>query len=183
MFVEQFNFAEVCRAVIERRTRSMGISSRVRQTSVRPPHLDGRHGLSRLLPDFHGLVQDVQPLFPPTVSAACSTQIIADMHRVFLIPELTSKIAEECTTPTLPGHGWSSKYWTGNTITEGMRTLNALARTCHVLMEPALDVLWYRQDTLTRLLRCLPDDLWRVAKASDGRTELASLTQFVASCR
>ena len=36
----------------------------------------------------------------------------------------------------------------------------ALARTCRVLYEPAMDVLWCDLLDLTHLLRCFPDDVW-----------------------
>ncbi|KAH7905940.1 hypothetical protein BJ138DRAFT_1118024 [Hygrophoropsis aurantiaca] len=39
-------------------------------------------------------------------------------------------------------------------------TLNALARTCQAFTEAALDVLWRDLDSFTRLIECMPHDLW-----------------------
>ncbi|KAJ7841557.1 hypothetical protein B0H13DRAFT_2676771 [Mycena leptocephala] len=41
----------------------------------------------------------------------------------------------------------------------GAKDLAALARTCKTFRDPALDILWSRQQSLTPALRCLPDDL------------------------
>ena len=43
-----------------------------------------------------------------------------------------------------------------------VQDLSSLARTCRALLDPALDVLWYHQRSLTNLVKCLPDDLWPV---------------------
>lgn len=40
------------------------------------------------------------------------------------------------------------------------RTLFRFCMTCRNFVEPALDVLWYRLDSLYPLLRCLPSDLY-----------------------
>ncbi|KAJ7633444.1 hypothetical protein DFH06DRAFT_1479675 [Mycena polygramma] len=39
-------------------------------------------------------------------------------------------------------------------------TLASLARTCQTVQPPALAVLWANQKDFTRLLKCLPSDLW-----------------------
>ncbi|OCH91361.1 hypothetical protein OBBRIDRAFT_526513 [Obba rivulosa] len=44
--------------------------------------------------------------------------------------------------------------------TYGRAALASLARTCRTLHEPALDALWYHQDDLFNILRCLPSDSW-----------------------
>src|SRR6266550_7030210 len=40
------------------------------------------------------------------------------------------------------------------------RTLFRLCLTCRNFVEPALEVLWYRLDSLYPLLHCLPSDLY-----------------------
>lgn len=57
---------------------------------------------------------------------------------------------------------------------DGLRTLSALARTCSVLQTPALDLLWYRQNTLEYLVKSLPDDLWDTRVLWAGCKELVS---------
>ena len=52
-----------------------------------------------------------------------------------------------------------------------LKTLSILARTCSLLSEPALDLLWYRQNTLAHLVRCLPAEL-RALKMQSGKQEL-----------
>lgn len=49
-------------------------------------------------------------------------------------------------------------------------SLAALARTCHTISEPALDVLWHTQNSIAPLLHCtMPSDLWKVNKRQDSR--------------
>ena len=49
----------------------------------------------------------------------------------------------------------------------GLRTLSALARTCKILAEPSLDILWHRQERgLGPLMKTLPADLWEVSYGS-----------------
>lgn len=73
------------------------------------------------------------------------------------MPELASRIVEECT--------WTPKILAA-ADKEGLRTLYSLARTCHTLLEPALDMIWYRQDTLAHVIKTLPDDLWVMAEVN-----------------
>ncbi|KAI6127905.1 hypothetical protein EDD16DRAFT_1702217 [Pisolithus croceorrhizus] len=42
------------------------------------------------------------------------------------------------------------------------RDVARLARTCKAFMDPALDVLWKTQSSLSPLIMCLPDHLWKV---------------------
>ncbi|KAJ7733949.1 hypothetical protein B0H16DRAFT_1426470 [Mycena metata] len=42
------------------------------------------------------------------------------------------------------------------------RTLAALAATCRIWQEPALDALWETQDSLVPILSCMPQDLFNV---------------------
>ncbi|KAH7905381.1 hypothetical protein BJ138DRAFT_1164847 [Hygrophoropsis aurantiaca] len=44
--------------------------------------------------------------------------------------------------------------------------LAAFARTCKTTQNPALDVLWANLDYYTRLIQCLPGDLWKVQEES-----------------
>ncbi|KAH7906622.1 hypothetical protein BJ138DRAFT_1162238 [Hygrophoropsis aurantiaca] len=42
------------------------------------------------------------------------------------------------------------------------RTLSALARTCQTFTEAALDVLWRDLKSFTKLIQCMPRDLWTI---------------------
>ena len=77
------------------------------------------------------------------------------MHPCLLVPDLVRLIAEECTWVHRSPEEHSNDL-------QGQHTLNSLARTCRAFLEPALDMLWYRQDTLTYLFKCLPEDLLEV---------------------
>lgn len=63
------------------------------------------------------------------------------MHPCFTIPELFIIITETIYADER----------------KGQSSVAALARTCKLFLEPALDVLWRYQITLVPLLRCLPD--------------------------
>ncbi|EMD37849.1 hypothetical protein CERSUDRAFT_94840 [Gelatoporia subvermispora B] len=47
-------------------------------------------------------------------------------------------------------------------LLQNISALAALARTCHTLSGPALDLLWENQWTLVNLVQCLPADAWNV---------------------
>ncbi|KAH7903311.1 hypothetical protein BJ138DRAFT_167946, partial [Hygrophoropsis aurantiaca] len=50
-----------------------------------------------------------------------------------------------------------------NQVEEQLRdssALSALARTCQAFTQVALDVLWRNLDCFTRLIQCMPSDLW-----------------------
>lgn len=49
----------------------------------------------------------------------------------------------------------------------GLGTLAALARTCKTFSEPALDILWYSQDSVVPLISCLPSDALSFAPISE----------------
>ncbi|KAF7333422.1 hypothetical protein MVEN_02358000 [Mycena venus] len=68
------------------------------------------------------------------------------MHLALGIPEIVEIICAQLASPLL------------NSLRR--RDFAALARTCKAFHNPALDVLWRKQDTLTRLLKCLPSHLW-----------------------
>ncbi|KAJ7187261.1 hypothetical protein C8R46DRAFT_1342408 [Mycena filopes] len=76
------------------------------------------------------------------------------MHRALAILEITENICEEL------NDALSSK--------DGRKSLAALARTGKVFEDPALDVLWRKQDTLDNILKCLPSKLWDVAPGPRG---------------
>ena len=84
------------------------------------------------------------------------------MHKCLLVSELVHTIAEACTRP----HD-SEEREEGER--EDLRTLNALARTCRAFLNPALDVMWHRQDTLAHLVKCLPEDLWELTNDGEAR--------------
>ncbi|KAJ6550863.1 hypothetical protein DFH09DRAFT_988706 [Mycena vulgaris] len=46
--------------------------------------------------------------------------------------------------------------------------LAALARTCKAFQDPALDLLWREQSTLTHMLKCLPSNVWEEKIHSRG---------------
>ncbi|KAJ6472336.1 hypothetical protein C8R47DRAFT_1295781 [Mycena vitilis] len=70
------------------------------------------------------------------------------MHRCLGIQEVVRLILTHLTPPFLSS--------------EESRTLAALATTCTMFHEPALDILWRRQDTPINLLNCMPADLFDV---------------------
>ena len=94
------------------------------------------------------------------------------MHKCWLVPELTIRIAEECRS--------TAEFVSKTRREEGQHTLYALARTCRALQEPALDALWYQVDTLAHLVKCLPDDLWTRQK-KEAFVELVSLFSMISS--
>ncbi|KIJ66524.1 hypothetical protein HYDPIDRAFT_26864 [Hydnomerulius pinastri MD-312] len=79
------------------------------------------------------------------------------MHRVLYTQEILLNIFK-CTYPA-----WRSSF---------NPDLVALARTCRVFHEPALNVLWAELDNLTPLIRCLPQDLWSVEIVKIGGSEV-----------
>ncbi|KAJ6453917.1 hypothetical protein C8R45DRAFT_1112181 [Mycena sanguinolenta] len=66
------------------------------------------------------------------------------MHRSLRIPEIISQIFSHLDPD--PGAGAAD--------------LAALARTCRIFHDPALDALWWEQDTIMNLMRCMPD-VWK----------------------
>ncbi|KAJ6548601.1 hypothetical protein B0H19DRAFT_1161415 [Mycena capillaripes] len=80
------------------------------------------------------------------------------MHRALMIPE----VAEIVCCHLLP-KVHDAKIFAE--IPRGRKTLLALASTCKVLQEPALDVLWKNQESLAPFLSCLPEDLFNTRPA------------------
>ncbi|KAF9465369.1 hypothetical protein BDZ94DRAFT_1320423 [Collybia nuda] len=68
------------------------------------------------------------------------------MHRCLLIPEIVRLICSEV-----------DRSFVG---AERRRTVKALAQTCRLFQEPALDILWRKLDSLTPLIKCIPSGLW-----------------------
>ncbi|KAF7353343.1 hypothetical protein MSAN_01522600 [Mycena sanguinolenta] len=48
-------------------------------------------------------------------------------------------------------------------------SLYSLAQVCRIFSDPALDLLWARQNTLGNILLCMPMDLWQVTGAGRRR--------------
>jgi hypothetical protein len=74
-----------------------------------------------------------------------------DMHRCFLVPELVQLVCDEFLEDGV----------------QARRTLIALALTCRLFHEPALDLLWRRVASLGPLVKCMPSDLWKVRRESE----------------
>ena len=83
------------------------------------------------------------PLTMTTAPLAAST---GNMHRALACPDLISLVLD----------GVYKMF----PVSLRLSTLQAVARTCHTLLEPALDYLWYDQIGLGHLVQCLPEDLW-----------------------
>ncbi|KAI0366032.1 hypothetical protein BV20DRAFT_698560 [Pilatotrama ljubarskyi] len=79
-----------------------------------------------------------------------SSSAMSATHRCLLVNEIFQVIAEEL-------------YENG-----GQRTLSALARTCKVLHEAVLPVLWNSLDSIVPLLRLFPPDTWSEIQNPDG---------------
>lgn len=78
------------------------------------------------------------------------------MHPCLLIPELALYIIHFLADDRPAWH--DSRYL------KNSRDVARLARTCKVLAEPALDVLWRTQHSLSPLVMCLPSDVWELTK-------------------
>ncbi|EMD35041.1 hypothetical protein CERSUDRAFT_116547 [Gelatoporia subvermispora B] len=48
-------------------------------------------------------------------------------------------------------------------------TLAALARTCRAFREPALNILWERQNNIVGIIQCLPSGCWEYRHVREGR--------------
>ncbi|KAJ7674028.1 hypothetical protein DFH06DRAFT_1467382 [Mycena polygramma] len=46
--------------------------------------------------------------------------------------------------------------------------LASLARTSKIFLDPALNALWREQETICNLLKCMPDDVWRISARGGG---------------
>lgn len=87
-------------------------------------------------------------------------QYTVQMHPMWEIRELVDRIVV-----FLAPHFDHPPWLKGNQ--DGRSDLCALGRTCRMLQNPALDILWYRQSTLVHLLRCLPPDLWYMQEVEE----------------
>ncbi|KAF8140812.1 hypothetical protein K438DRAFT_1879252 [Mycena galopus ATCC 62051] len=79
------------------------------------------------------------------------------MHHTFRIPEILHLIFAKLQIP-IPHRQYFSRSQRKKCL--GCRDFAALARTCKIFRDPALDFLWREQDTLVNLLKCLPSHLW-----------------------
>lgn len=79
------------------------------------------------------------------------------MHRALGIPELVDLICAQLGTEGPGG-------LLGNDVAHA---LSAFSRTSKMFCNPALNVLWRRQDTILNLLRCMPDDLWDIEESAE----------------
>ncbi|KAJ6472254.1 hypothetical protein DFH09DRAFT_1007960 [Mycena vulgaris] len=82
------------------------------------------------------------------------------MHRCLSIPDIVGEVCSHVYT-RFP---W---YHAGAAGAGGV-TLATLARTSSVFQGPALDLLWFSQNTLENFLRCLPPDLVAFDKVKAG---------------
>ena len=69
-------------------------------------------------------------------------QIVVAMHSLWCNSDITTQIAEEC-----------APEYRSATVGDRLKfgTLCSLARTCHALAEPALDVIWHYQFGLANI--------------------------------
>ncbi|EIW79851.1 hypothetical protein CONPUDRAFT_144981 [Coniophora puteana RWD-64-598 SS2] len=90
------------------------------------------------------------------------------MHSCFQVPELISMICSFLSGP------------------KDSATLVALASTCKILRDPALDALWHDLRSLAHLVMCLPEDLWTTVErevegamvADDGNAATYQILHF-----
>lgn len=87
------------------------------------------------------------------------------MHRIFFIHELLHNIFENIED---------------NEDQQRKATLAALARTCRIFCEPALDVLWHTQDNLEPILRCFAASVWQSSEANTPQA--LSVRSYLSSC-
>ncbi|KAJ7666768.1 hypothetical protein DFH06DRAFT_251102 [Mycena polygramma] len=78
------------------------------------------------------------------------------MHRALSIPEICEIVCEHLQGPS-PSLDSSRR-----------KDFAALARCCQTFRDPALNVLWRKQDTLVHVLKCLPSDLWEETVEGDA---------------
>ena len=81
-------------------------------------------------------------------------------------------------SPEIVANVASYAYWGRNDYDTplDLRSVLALALSCRVFLEPALDQLWRRQLNLFNLLKTLPSDAWEVYpgdyRGPDGHRQL-----------
>ncbi|KAJ6483576.1 hypothetical protein C8R47DRAFT_1281763 [Mycena vitilis] len=56
--------------------------------------------------------------------------------------------------------------------------LASLARTAKMFLDPALNALWREQETICNLLRCMPDDLWRISARGGVYSQRLGISQL-----
>ncbi|KAJ7741158.1 hypothetical protein DFH07DRAFT_1064025 [Mycena maculata] len=82
------------------------------------------------------------------------------MHRALEILEVVEMICEQII--------WAGRW----SPSDSPRDLAVLARTCTVFCNPALNILWRHQGTIMNLLKCMPDDLWKIEVHSNGHIDI-----------
>jgi hypothetical protein len=78
------------------------------------------------------------------------------MQAALRTPELVSLIIDQI-KPEVP----ETKY---KDDSARLRTLAHLARACRAFQNASLDALWCEVQSMTQLIRCLPDDLWTASE-------------------
>ncbi|KAG9309235.1 hypothetical protein JVU11DRAFT_10714 [Chiua virens] len=76
------------------------------------------------------------------------------MHHCLLIPELALYLVHLLAD--------DRPAWYDSRYLRNSGDVARLARVCKALAEPALDVLWRTQHSLSPLVMCLPSDIWEV---------------------
>jgi hypothetical protein len=85
------------------------------------------------------------------------------VHRSLLIPEVISLICNEV-----------------NLSQQRLKTLAALACTCHFFQEPALNHLWSKLSNIGPLVKSMPSDLWRVdSEPIYGKSTASKLVRVI----
>ncbi|KAJ7779753.1 hypothetical protein B0H16DRAFT_1405368 [Mycena metata] len=77
------------------------------------------------------------------------------MHRALGIPELVELICSQLTPARCTSYDKKGP------------SLAALARTSKGFCDPALDILWRQQTTITNLLNCMPEGIWKITQGGD----------------
>jgi hypothetical protein len=74
------------------------------------------------------------------------------MHHFFSVPELVQLLCEEM--------GDQDDDLSQDDPATSCQDLAALACTATVFQRPALDALWWHQESLINIILCMPADLW-----------------------
>ena len=92
-----------------------------------------------------------RPLVVPLPSnSEVSASRLVDMHKCLSTLEALSHIFEDVYAEE-----------------SGLKDTAALAVTCQTFREPALDILWRSLPNLVTLVRCLPEDAYKIVCVSD----------------
>jgi hypothetical protein len=94
------------------------------------------------------------------------------MHPALTIAELLHLIFAEIKNPP---RGFEASEM------PDLTSLAAVARTCTGFRDPALDILWKRQDTMKNFLSCFPRDLTTVGYEKGGVDVMAGVVSSIAA--